>query len=84
MWIKKENIYHKPFYKQKLKMTMLIVFIIGLVFLAYQIFYMNQLVMSTVPHILSTQSIVGSSLKPVEQHHQLAAGDMTEANGKVR
>lgn len=64
MWIKKENIYHKPFYKQKLKMTMLVVFVIGLIFLAYQIFYMNQLVMSTVPHIVSTLPIVSSSLKP--------------------
>lgn len=46
MWVKKENIYHKPFYKQKLKMTMLFVLLMGIVFFTYQIFYMNQLQLS--------------------------------------
>lgn len=42
-WIKRENIYEKPFYKQKLKMTLLIVFVMAIVFFAYQLFYIKQL-----------------------------------------
>lgn len=42
-WIKKENIYHKPFYKKKLQMTLLSVFIMAVVFFAYQVFYIKQL-----------------------------------------
>lgn len=42
-WIKKENIYHKPFYKQKFKMTLLGVIIMAIIFFAYQLFYIKQL-----------------------------------------
>lgn len=42
-WVKKESLYHKPFYKQKLKVTMLAVLLLGIVFLAYQVFSVNQL-----------------------------------------
>lgn len=42
-WIKKENVYHKPFYKQKLKMTLLGVLLMAVVFFAYQLFYIKQL-----------------------------------------
>ncbi|XP_055313092.1 glucosidase 2 subunit beta [Sitodiplosis mosellana] len=42
-WIKKENLYHKPFYKKKLQMTLLSVFIMAVVFFAYQLFYIKQL-----------------------------------------
>lgn len=42
-WIKKENIYHKPFYKHKLKMTLLSVFLMAVIFFAYQLFYIKQL-----------------------------------------
>ena len=41
--MKKEHIYYKPFYKQKLKMTLLLVIIMAVVFFSYQIFCMNQL-----------------------------------------
>lgn len=86
MWVKKENIYHKPFYKQKLKMTMLVVFLFGLVFLAYQIFYMNQLVMSTVPHMSSTQPLVSITLgtvQPLHRHQADGAGGLGP-DGQVR
>lgn len=81
MWVKKENIYHKPFYKQKLKMFMLFVFVTGFVFLAYQMFYMNQLVMSTVPHIVTTQPIAAGSSK---QQSQVVAVGAVGADGEVR
>lgn len=42
-WIKKENIYHKPFYKKKLLMTLISVFLMAVVFFAYQLFYIKQL-----------------------------------------
>lgn len=42
-WVKRENIYEKPFYKQKLKMTLLTVFVMAIVFFAYQLFYIKQL-----------------------------------------
>lgn len=86
MWIKKENIYHKPFYKQKLKMTMLVVLITGMVFLAYQIGYMNQLDMSTLPHRIRGQLLkngVSSSLNsPPRQQIQLING--SQLDGVVR
>lgn len=61
MWVKKENIYHKPFYKQKLKMTMLFVLLMGIVFFTYQIFYMNQLQLSTLPQAKSFTSAQAST-----------------------
>lgn len=42
-WVKRENIFHKPFYKQKLKMTLLGVLLMAVVFFAYQLFYIKQL-----------------------------------------
>lgn len=42
-WIKKENLYHKPFYKKKLQMTLLAVFLMAVVFFVYQLIYMKQL-----------------------------------------
>lgn len=42
-WIKKENLYHKPFYKKKLQMTLVSVFVMAVVFFAYQLFYIKQL-----------------------------------------
>lgn len=42
-WVKRESIYEKPFYKQKLKMTLLTVFVMAIVFFAYQLFYIKQL-----------------------------------------
>lgn len=42
-WVKREQLYEKPFYKQKLKMTFLAVFVMAFVFFAYQLFYIKQL-----------------------------------------
>ncbi|XP_053681906.1 uncharacterized protein LOC128732636 isoform X2 [Sabethes cyaneus] len=40
-WIKRDNIYYKPFYKQKLKMTLLGVLLMAVVFFGYQFFYIR-------------------------------------------
>lgn len=36
-WVKRENIYYKPFYKQKSKMFLLLIFLVGISFIAYQV-----------------------------------------------
>ncbi|KPU79846.1 uncharacterized protein Dana_GF16904, isoform B [Drosophila ananassae] len=36
-WVKRENIYYKPFYKQKSKMFLLLIFLVGISFIAYQL-----------------------------------------------
>lgn len=67
-WIKKESLYHKPFYKQKLKMTMLGVLLMGIVFFGYQVFYINQLQLPgvvTAPHV-TTAAVISRA------DHQLA------------
>lgn len=73
MWIKKESLYHKPFYKQKLKLSLCIVMLMGIVFLAYQLLYLNQLQFTLSPnylkHTMSMQTNV--NLKSTEiSHHQ--------------
>ncbi|XP_055609589.1 uncharacterized protein LOC129756672 isoform X2 [Uranotaenia lowii] len=40
-WVKRDNIYYKPFYKQKLKMTLLGVLLMAIVFFGYQLFYIR-------------------------------------------
>ncbi|EDV93296.1 glucosidase 2 subunit beta [Drosophila grimshawi] len=42
-WVKRENIYFKPFYKDKSKMFMLLIFLVGISFIVYQAFSLNQL-----------------------------------------
>ncbi|KAH8417702.1 hypothetical protein KR222_004500 [Zaprionus bogoriensis] len=42
-WVKRENMYYKPFYKDKSKMFMLLIFLVGISFIAYQAFSLNQL-----------------------------------------
>lgn len=44
MWVKKDNIYYKPFYKQKVKLTLCGVILMGIIFFVYQFIYMSQLV----------------------------------------
>lgn len=77
MWIKKENLYHKPFYKQKLKMTMLGVLFMGIVFLAYQLFYINQLQLNgpgrTTQQQHSTRHIIADDDDDSSSVHQPAA-----------
>lgn len=74
MWIKKESLYHKPFYKQKLKLSLCIVMLMGIVFFAYQIFYMNQLQFTLSPsnlkHTMSMQTNV-NLLSTAISHHQI-------------
>ncbi|XP_036324247.1 uncharacterized protein LOC118737672 [Rhagoletis pomonella] len=48
-WVKRENIYYKPFYKQKTKMLLLGVFLLGIVFIIYQAFSINQLPSASTP-----------------------------------
>lgn len=36
-WVKRENIYYKPFYKDKSKMFFLLIFFVGISFIAYQV-----------------------------------------------
>lgn len=36
-WVKRENIYYKPFYKDKSKMFLLLIFLVGISFIVYQV-----------------------------------------------
>lgn len=36
-WVKRENIYYKPFYKDKSKIFFLLIFFVGISFIAYQV-----------------------------------------------
>lgn len=58
-WVKRDNIYYKPFYKQKLKMTLLGVLLMAIVFFGYQIFYISQ---------LQTESGTGVLIRGEAQH----------------
>ncbi|XP_023161171.1 glucosidase 2 subunit beta isoform X2 [Drosophila hydei] len=42
-WVKRENIYYKPFYKDKSKMFLLLIFLVGISFIAYQLPSVQQL-----------------------------------------
>uniref|UniRef100_A0A6B2E874 Putative glucosidase 2 subunit beta n=1 Tax=Phlebotomus kandelakii TaxID=1109342 RepID=A0A6B2E874_9DIPT len=43
MWVKKDSIYKRPFYKQKLRLTFFVVIAASFYYICYQIFYMSQL-----------------------------------------
>lgn len=78
MWIKKESLYHKPFYKQKLKMTMLGVLLMGILFFAYQVFSLNQLPLSGTSHINNNDNTVsggGSNINSGAPSIVIAPGD---------
>lgn len=60
-WVKRDNIYYKPFYKQKLKMTLLGVLLMAIVFFGYQIFYISQ---------LQTDSGTGALIRGEAAQHQ--------------
>ncbi|ETN65183.1 hypothetical protein AND_003053 [Anopheles darlingi] len=40
-WVKRDNIYYKPFYKQKLKLTLIGVLGLGVLFFVYQLVYIK-------------------------------------------
>ncbi|XP_030369775.1 glucosidase 2 subunit beta [Scaptodrosophila lebanonensis] len=42
-WVKRENIYYKPFYKQKSKMILLLIILVGISFIIYQASSINEL-----------------------------------------
>ncbi|XP_055849644.1 uncharacterized protein LOC129914418 isoform X3 [Episyrphus balteatus] len=60
-WVKKENIYYKPFYKHKSKMLLLGIFLLGIIFFIYQVLSINQLPISR------------NSKTVAEQQHNAAA-----------
>ncbi|XP_018783505.1 PREDICTED: uncharacterized protein LOC108965497 [Bactrocera latifrons] len=62
-WVKRENIYYKPFYKQKSKMLLLGVFLLGIVFIIYQAFSINQL------HSASTPWSLEDTMKGLRKKH---------------
>lgn len=62
-WIKKENLYHKPFYKKKLQMSLLCVVAMAVIFFAYQLFYIKQLQ----TEIERKPFVVPAQLKPQEK-----------------
>lgn len=42
-WVKREHIYYVPFYKQKSKMFLLCIFLLGIIFFVYQAVTVNHL-----------------------------------------
>lgn len=42
-WIKREDLFKKPTYRHKLKITFLGLFLLAFIFFAYQLFYIKQL-----------------------------------------
>lgn len=65
--MKRENIYAKPFYKQKLKVTFLTIFVMAIIFFAYQLFYIRQLQIE----IERKSSIVYNSEKVIEERRAI-------------
>lgn len=51
-WIKRDNIYHKPLYKQKLKFTLFLVVLMGISFFIYQLVYISQLLTLESNHVV--------------------------------
>lgn len=84
-WIKKESLYHKPFYKQKLKMTMLGVLLLGVVFFGYQVFYINQLQLNaavTTPHVTTASAGGGQQQQQLIVVAGVGAGDQAAMFGR--
>lgn len=49
-WVKRENIYYKPFYKQKSKMFLLFIFLLAILFFFYQVSSVNNLPNTSTPN----------------------------------
>lgn len=77
-WVKRDNIYYKPFYKQKLKMTLLGVLLMAIIFFGYQIFYISQLQTDSGAGIL----IRGESAQhqAINHHRVNSIGNEAESN----
>lgn len=61
-WVKRDNIYYKPFYKQKLKVTLIGVIAMGILFFVYQLVYISQLLpLESVPAGPKTRPLKANS-----------------------
>ncbi|XP_053662120.1 uncharacterized protein LOC128711274 [Anopheles marshallii] len=61
-WVKRDNIYYKPFYKQKLKLTLIGVIAMGILFFVYQLVYISQLLpLESMPAGQKTRPIKANS-----------------------
>ncbi|XP_041778275.1 uncharacterized protein LOC121596939 [Anopheles merus] len=62
-WIKRDNIYHKPLYKQKLKFTLFLVVVMGISFFIYQLVYISQLLTLESNHVVHETNLL--KLNPI-------------------
>lgn len=77
VWIPKEALIPKPFYKQKLFVVFTLLLISSIMFLAYQLYFVNQLSMSNSP------STEGRERHAVQAHDsQLTNKRLVEINPK--
>lgn len=67
-WVKRENIYYVPFYKQKSKMLFLGIFLLGIIFFIYQAVFINQL-----PNVSTPWSLEGTMQGLKRKHRQMQA-----------
>lgn len=67
-WVKRENIYYIPFYKQKSKMLLLGIFLLGIIFFVYQAVSINQL-----PNASTPWSLEGTMQGLKRKHKQIQA-----------
>lgn len=65
-WVKRENIYYVPFYKQKSKMLLLGIFLLGIIFFVYQAVSINQL-----PNASTPWSLEGTMQGLKKKHKQI-------------
>uniref|UniRef100_A0A2M4AL37 Putative glucosidase ii beta subunit-like protein n=1 Tax=Anopheles triannulatus TaxID=58253 RepID=A0A2M4AL37_9DIPT len=70
-WVKRDNIYYKPFYKQKLKLTLIGVLGLGVLFFVYQLVYISQFLPSSSSSSLGSGS--GSALLAVQMRPPLVS-----------
>lgn len=61
VWVPKESLYPKPFYRRKLFVFFLLLLLSSLMFLAYQFYFVNQLANST--EMLLTEEISNESVE---------------------
>lgn len=67
-WVKRENIYYVPFYKQKSKVLLLGIFLLGIIFFLYQAVSINQL-----PNAGTPWSLEGTMQGIKRKHKQMQA-----------
>ncbi|XP_049534229.1 uncharacterized protein LOC125950347 isoform X2 [Anopheles darlingi] len=72
-WVKRDNIYYKPFYKQKLKLTLIGVLGLGVLFFVYQLVYISQFLPSSSSLSLSSSGSSGSALLAAQMRPPLHA-----------